>query len=986
MNRTLLLSRAAINAATLLAVLLAASAHAQFQTGNIYGKVHATDGSVLPGVSVTLTGIGAPRTFITDSTGDFRFLGLSPGTYEVKAELAGFGTAVRQNIPVSVGKNAEIGITLNPSVVQSITVTAQAPLIDTRKTGTGATVSRMELEQIPTGRDPWVIMGQAPGVQLDRVSVAGSEAGQQGIVVAKGAADTQKTFNLDGVNITDVSAIGSTPIYYDFDSFEEIQVTTGGADPRIQTSGAQLNMVTKRGTNDFKGAARYFLTKHSWQTDAIAPSEAQDYLAQGNTINNIANWSGDIGGPILKDKLWFWGSYARQDIKLFTAQTVTGGVADPLTFDNTILKDWNGKVNFQPLSNNNGTYLYTYGDKQKFGRFAAPDHPQETTEDQKGPTHMYKLEDTQIFSQNLYMTVLYSHVFSPFSFTPQGGNVQPYIDAGGSWRRSYFYYETSRPQTSYRGDGSYFFKTGGLDHELKFGYGYRRAPVTSLSTFPATSVMGDFTQGYGAFADEPDGIHGVALLTRPGVNNYRVGYTDYYVGDTITTGNLTVQGGLRFDRQKGKNGANAITANPFAPDILATVTVPADTRELNWKSVSPRLGFTYTIDGARRTLIRGSYNRYVDQLGGDVVSAGNPYNYSAGLYYFWTDANGDKTVQRGELGGYFNSYGNIDVEHTNDIPRNARLDYGMSPPRTDEFIGGVEVQVMNDLSVGIDYTYRRFSDFWWSVHEKVGGGFVGPADYDCTEVFTLQTPDGKSHTATNCELKDTVHLAGTVITNRPDYHQTYNGIDLFANKRLSHNWMLRGSFSFNDRKQHVGAGAVEDPTLALQPPSPITNNYYGCTNCDGSIVVDASYGTHSDTYINAKWQYSVTSLYQFPWQITAGANLTGRQGYPIPYYVRAGIKRILLDGVDAAREPNQMELDLRLAKGITLAGKTGVTLALEAFNVTNNRPVLQRQPRLYTKSVDPETEVISYPAFSSANRITEVQVPRVYRVSARLSF
>jgi len=242
------------------------------------------------------------------------------------------------------------------------------------------------------------------------------------------------------------------------------------------------------------------------------------------------------------------------------------------------------------------------------------------------------------------------------------------------------------------------------------------------------------------------------------------------------------------------------------------------------------------------------------------------------------------------------------------------------------------------------------------------------------------TPNGASHTVPNCVLKSSVDIVDSVITNRPGYNQTYSGLDLFATKRMSHNWMMRGSFSYNDRKQHVSSSGIEDPTPWLQPPSPITNNYFGCTSCDGSIVVDRSYGTHSDTYINAKWQYNLTSLYQFPWQISVGANLTGRQGYPIPYYVRAGSKRILLQGVDGGREPNQMELDLRLAKEITLAKRGGVTLAVEGFNITNNRPVLQRQPRLYTLSRG------TLGTFGTANRITEVQVPRVFRVSAKMSF
>src|SRR5207247_2205433 len=161
---------------------------------------------------------------------------------------------------------------------------------------------------------------------------------------------------------------------------------------------------------------------------------------------------------------------------------------------------------------------------------------------------------------------------------------------------------------------------------------------------------------------------------------------------------------------------------------------------------------------------------------------------------YWNDANHDKTVQRSKLGGYYGTYGNIDPDHLNDVPHNARLDYGMTPPKTDEFIGGMEMQLMDDVSVGADSTYRKFTTFW-----------------------------------------------------------------------------------YNDRKQHVGAGGIEDPTPWLQPPSPITNNYFGCTSCDGAIVVDRSYGTHSDTYINARWQYNLTALYQFPWQVSMGANLTGRE-------------------------------------------------------------------------------------------------------------
>src|SRR5207253_3158038 len=167
--------------------LIAVSAFAQFQTGNIYGKVQAKDGSVLPGVTVTLTGVGAPQTTITDAQGNFRFVNLSPGTYSIKAELAGFGTASRSGVGVRVGANADVTMMLNPSVTESITVTGEAPLLDVRKAGTAINVTKVELEKIPTSRDPWTILQQAPAVLVDRMNVGGNQSGQQSNYIGKGA-------------------------------------------------------------------------------------------------------------------------------------------------------------------------------------------------------------------------------------------------------------------------------------------------------------------------------------------------------------------------------------------------------------------------------------------------------------------------------------------------------------------------------------------------------------------------------------------------------------------------------------------------------------------------------------------------------------------------------------------------------------------------------------------------------------------------------
>src|SRR5262249_40549257 len=159
--------------------LIAVSASAQFQTGNIYGKVLAKDGSALPGVTVTLTGVGAPQTGTTDAQGSFRFPNLSPGTYAIKPELSGFASATPTGVSVRGGANADVTLTLNPSVTESITVTGEAPLLDVRKAGTAINVSRVELQEVPTSRDPWTILQQSPGVLVDRMNVGGNQSGQQ---------------------------------------------------------------------------------------------------------------------------------------------------------------------------------------------------------------------------------------------------------------------------------------------------------------------------------------------------------------------------------------------------------------------------------------------------------------------------------------------------------------------------------------------------------------------------------------------------------------------------------------------------------------------------------------------------------------------------------------------------------------------------------------------------------------------------------------
>src|SRR5262249_30034009 len=171
-----------------------------------------------------------------------------------------------------------------------------------------------------------------------------------------------------------------------------MQVTTGGSDPRIMTPGVQLNMVTKRGTNDFRGSGRYFYTPGSYQSSGTIPGEAKGYLAATNEIKYVRDYGAELGGPLWKDHAWFW--LADADQKIFnTNQATLGQFISP---DNIILRHKNAKLNGQILPSNSAVGFYTFGDKGRNARSLSPTRPFETSWIQSGPTKVYKVEDTQI--------------------------------------------------------------------------------------------------------------------------------------------------------------------------------------------------------------------------------------------------------------------------------------------------------------------------------------------------------------------------------------------------------------------------------------------------------------------------------------------------------------------------------------------------------------------------------------------------------------
>ncbi|HEX8151951.1 MAG TPA: hypothetical protein VF698_02445, partial [Thermoanaerobaculia bacterium] len=726
----------------------------------------------------------------------------------------------------------------------------------------------------------------------------------------------------------------------------------------------------KRGTNELTGSVRGIWADEALQSTASGPAT----LREGNRVDNVTELGADAGGPILRDRVWFYGAYSRNDI---------GNITSSWLFpQETSLLNWTAKLDGQPLQNNNATAYYMWSDKTVNARALSATRPPETARRQSGPGYVAKIEDTHVFSRNLVVTGMVGRVDSGYKQVPRGGmdDIEPYwINTAGllggqtrGWHNTYSMSEQIIEQNNYRADASTFFHTGAVGHEIKFGSGYRDQDTEWWVLWPGNQTWGEF------YTRPTDNL---AAFTRAAHPIYVGEYLDAYVGDTVTFGNLTVRGGLRYDRQQAFNKASDVPANPLIPDILIATTYPGDTRKLEWESIMPRFGATYALGSTKRTVVRASYSRYADQLGSSDAGANNPfYDYQA-LYYPWTDTNNDRRVQRSEV-----DLTRFALDPTGLDPKNlaggavslGRVDYDHhKPTTTDEYLIGVEHELVPGWAVGLNYTHRVRENFIWNQYEKTrgSGNFYTSADWQPFTPITGVMPDGSPYSIPTYVLRPGVTRPTYYATrNRPDYEQHYDGIELSAQRRMTNRWSMRGQVTLQDWKQKVGPNGVQNPNRLLEGD--------GCYTCNDSAVASNN-GT--DGYINSRWAYSLSGIYQAPWAINVSAVVNGREGFINGFNRRERpdvndrvFRRYVINEFDDYRFPNLFQVDLRLAKTFGMVGGFGVELSVDAFNVTNERTILWRDYEILAPSttvpVPPETP------------IQEMQSPRIFRIGAKVTF
>jgi len=965
-----------------LLLALAAPAFAQIQGGSINGTVKDEQGGVLPGVTVTAQGVDATQTFVTEGTGEFRFLNLAPGPYKITATLPGFSTVVREDVIVAVGRSVELPLSLKiASVAETITVSGESPVIDTRATGTATNFTSDELNKIPTSRDPFALMRSVPGVLVDRVNIGGNETGQQSNFASKGTRPQDAVWTMDGINITDMAATGASPSYYNYDNFEEIQVSTAGQDIKQPTGGMGLNLVVKRGTNKFKGGFRGYFDNDKMESDNVPDELRALGVTHATSDHNkqISDYGFDLGGPIVKDKAWFYGSYSVQDVRLVRR---AGALVD-----RTQLKNPDVKLNWQATKKDMISFLYFDGFKIKEGRspgiagilFDAPSATfhQDNAYSDVPLNGLWKIADDRVMSSNLFLSAKFAYFNTGFILDPVGG-----LDAqaGRSFTLAQSFGSVNqslnvRPQKIANIDLNSFLNAMGASHDLKYGFGYRSVEATSGTLWPGNMIL--------ALENSPTDLR--AQVFRQGFGGNKANYLDFYVGDTISRDRLTIDVGVRYDRQDGSALPATTQSNVAFPNVVPGFTFAGYDTPFTWNNVSPRAGVTYALTESRKTVARASFSRYAGQLETGTVGVTNPTSTAGSATYRWRDLNADHFAQANEVdatpNGFITSAGGFNPANPTSVTSANVLDPDLKAPKTTSMVAGVEHELRPNLAVMVNYSYTRTNDLFGNFTGRITPrNSVSINDYTPGSGFTGTLLDGTPYNIPTFIPNAAAVAAGGngfTTTNIPGYSTDYSGLELSVMKRFSNRWMSRIGFSWNNAREHFDNAAGTYDTNGNPPPT-LTEPLK-----DGGQFAPQSAGSGSgNVYINAKWQFNANAMYEAVYKIELSGNVFGRQGYPYPMF-RQGtsaalgpdstLSVLVTPQIDTFRYDNLWNTDLRAARTFHV-NRVSLRAIVDAFNVFNANTVLVRN-----------NNVLSTGA-TGFNSIAQNLSPRIFRVGLVVGF
>lgn len=887
----LLLSSAALS------LILVLPAKAQVATGTIAGVIEDSGGGVLPGVSVSLSGdrlLGGTTTQVTDTGGAYRFDRLPPGSYALKFELQGFRPVDRRDIVVSASFTATVNLKLEVGTLQeTITVAGASPTVDVKSNLQQTVMGQAILEGVPTGRDPWSLAKIIPGVQVNTYDVGGTQAMQQSTLRVHGSRDDDKNFSIDGTTVNwPGGGGGATMLYYDQGMFEEINYQTSAIPAEVMTGGVYLNMVTKSGSNRWRGDMKTFYANKNWQSKNFDAAIAAG-LPGGIPITKLYDFNLAGGGPLVRDKLWINGAYRNWRVdKLTLVRNADGSRA----VDDNLIWNTSGKGLWQASPNQKVGVSWNYNWKERFHR---RDTPPNFVEDRASLWQTNPASSTQVKYSLVRKKAVIESTFgimdgiTNYYYQPETGPNDIRIEDTGRSEASVAaarHEEAPNYRAQFDNVISYTTSKFGGDHLLKGGMQFAQ-----MGMYDQFWVNGDM---YIVFNN--GAANSVRLWNTPTANDSKIRLFGLFAQDTWSIDRLTLNLGVRVDHGRGWMPQQSKLAGTFSAARDLSETDVFD----GWRGVW-RTGIVYDLFGNGQTALKASASRYAGQIGLNMVQRVHPFQFTSGTRP-WADANGDRTPQESELGAFSGFPG-----QTSRYPDANGPDW----PYSDEFTAGVEHQLARDIRVGAMYYYRT--------NRKLIGSRNVAAPLGAYTTHTIAVPGAPSGPGGTIDFYNLLPVFNGLQDNVFDNYEVldtdYQGVEFTASKRMSTRWQLLAGLTIGRNEGGVLTGDLNDPNNLLNFPQGIE-------------------GTDSE------YTYRVSGSYVAPYEISLSGSFIVNDGYPyqstyavtrtvFPTLTRSS-QNVRLSTRGDERLPDVAMIDLRVSRAFRL-GARRITPMLEFFNLTN---------------------------------------------------
>jgi hypothetical protein len=907
-----------IGAAMLVVSLAAAPAFAQgggaSSTGTIQGRVMDAQGAVLPGVSVTATSpaLIQPQTTVTSETGNYRFPAVPPGSYELTYELAGFNTLKRSGIAITLGFTANLNVELALATLQeTVTVSGASPVIDTSATRVVQAFKLDQLQSIPNGRDMWALLAVTPAVQMSRIDVGGNRAGTQTGYTAYGFSGQVRVL-IEGINTTE--GTGGAGFYFDYSSLEEVFLGTSGQSAEMPNPGVQSQFIAKSGGNQFTGEGYVDWYNNSLQGSNI-PSEYTEAGAfndspireHSNEIDRYYDWAMNAGGPIVRDRMWWFGTYRQQ----FNA------VAQPnFNFDSTFdTKLWNavGKVTYQGNQKNKFIGYYQWGQKLQpnrlpFGTYTY-DSPDPTFRQDSG-SWVWKGEWNGTLTDKLYVEARFGDFGYYFPTIANSDEQYFFRDSGtleilGGHRK----WQLDRDRKQLTGAATYFLDTGAGSHTFKFGgeilqeigwEGFLQGVGGNIEHVYDNGESDDVIFRLPTATDAGKlGLGKSGALTSASALDVQ----SFFVNDTWNRGRTTINMGVRYDHYSSFLPEQEQLAATVGPTSVAAKTFPEQDM-FSWSAFAPRVGLVFDLSGDGKTVVKGNYGFYWHNPGVGIGSSANPNTAAKQETYQWNDANRDRIWQPGEQRN----------RTSQALEGGVLLQDDIKQPYSHEASVWLERQLADTVGVRGGFVYKTEDDLIDTGWQP----FRPPSAFTVPFNFTDIGVDGRSGTSDDRVIQmlglpssqASAFPTTTVVSNAGGYSR-YKTVELSLNRRYANRWsaQIGGAYTMlhdfpNNVPNNPNEPGVQDRTT---------------WNLKASGSYDAAWGIRLSPVVRHQ----------------SGANYARTVAIRAPTgLIASGTHYVEL--MDSNREDNIWVVDLRGEKTINFGDRSRARLFVDVFNITNS--------------------------------------------------